>query len=108
MRAMGGATKPPARCCSKSHRICQIRPSTKPIAIATEIPAENAHHVHVPRELRRRALHALRREFPDHDWSTAKPGAQIALSGPDTFARVMRALTGIFLRGERGDNDGNG
>ena len=37
MRAMGGATKPPARCCSKSHRICQIRPSTKPIAIATEI-----------------------------------------------------------------------
>jgi hypothetical protein len=37
MRAMGGAAKPPARCCSKSHRICQIRPSTKPIAIATEI-----------------------------------------------------------------------
>jgi hypothetical protein len=37
MRAMGGAVKPPARCCSKSHRICQIRPSTKPIAIATEI-----------------------------------------------------------------------
>jgi predicted RNase H-like HicB family nuclease len=34
---MGGATKPPPRCCSKSHRICQIRPSTKPIAIATEI-----------------------------------------------------------------------
>jgi hypothetical protein len=29
--------KSPARCCSKSHRICQIRPSTKPIAIATEI-----------------------------------------------------------------------
>ena len=37
MRAMGGAAKPPARCCSKSDRICQIRPSTKPIAIATEI-----------------------------------------------------------------------
>jgi hypothetical protein len=37
MRAMGGAVKPPARCCAKSHRICQIRPSTKPIAIATEI-----------------------------------------------------------------------
>jgi hypothetical protein len=34
---MGGAAKSPARCCSKSHRICQIRPSTKPIAIATEI-----------------------------------------------------------------------
>ncbi len=37
MRAMGGAVKPPARCCSKSHRICQIRPSMKPIAIAIEI-----------------------------------------------------------------------
>ena len=37
MRAMGGAAKLPARCCSKSDRICQIRPSTKPIAIATEI-----------------------------------------------------------------------
>ena len=37
MRAMGGAAKPPVRCCSKSDRICQIRPSTKPIAIATEI-----------------------------------------------------------------------
>jgi hypothetical protein len=37
MRAMGGAEKPPSRRCSKSHRICQIRPSTKPIAIATEI-----------------------------------------------------------------------
>jgi len=34
---MGGAVKPPTRSCSKSHRICQIRPSTKPIAIATEI-----------------------------------------------------------------------
>jgi len=30
MRAVGGS-------CSKSHRICQIRPSTKPIAIATEV-----------------------------------------------------------------------
>ena len=37
MRATGGAVKPPARSCSKSHRICQIRPSTKPIAIASEI-----------------------------------------------------------------------
>jgi hypothetical protein len=37
MRAMGGAVKPPTRSCSKSRRICQIRPSTKPIAIATEI-----------------------------------------------------------------------
>ena len=37
MRAIGGAAKSPARCCSKSDRICQIRPSTKPIAIATEI-----------------------------------------------------------------------
>jgi hypothetical protein len=37
MWAMGGAVKPPARCCSKSHRICQMRPSMKPIAIATEI-----------------------------------------------------------------------
>src|SRR5262249_29773535 len=37
MRATGGAVKPPARCSSKSHRICQIRPSIKPIAIATEI-----------------------------------------------------------------------
>jgi hypothetical protein len=26
-----------ARCFSKSHRICQIRPSTKPIAIAIDI-----------------------------------------------------------------------
>lgn len=30
MRAVDGS-------CSKSHRICQIRPSTKPIAIATEV-----------------------------------------------------------------------
>jgi len=37
MRATRGAVKPPARSCSKSHRICQIRPSTKPIAIASEI-----------------------------------------------------------------------
>jgi hypothetical protein len=37
MRAMGGAVKPPSRCSSKSHRICQIRPSMKPTAIATEI-----------------------------------------------------------------------
>ena len=37
MWATGGAVKPPARCCSKSHRICQMRPSMKPIAIATEI-----------------------------------------------------------------------
>jgi hypothetical protein len=37
MWAMGGAVKPPSRCCSKSHRICQMRPSMKPIAIATEI-----------------------------------------------------------------------
>src|SRR5215471_11780190 len=37
MRATGGAVNPPARSCSMSHRICQIRPSTKPIAIATEI-----------------------------------------------------------------------
>jgi hypothetical protein len=34
---MGGAVKPPARSCSRSHRICQMRPSIKPIAIATEI-----------------------------------------------------------------------
>jgi hypothetical protein len=37
MRAMGGGVKSPVRSCSKSHRICQIRPSTKPTAIATEI-----------------------------------------------------------------------
>src|SRR5262249_3154193 len=37
MRAMGGTVKWPARCCSRSDRICQIRPSTKPIAIANEI-----------------------------------------------------------------------
>jgi hypothetical protein len=37
MRAMGGSVKPPARCCSNSHRICQMRPSMKPIPIATEI-----------------------------------------------------------------------
>jgi hypothetical protein len=37
MRATGGAVKPPARSCSRSHRICQIRPITKPTAIATEI-----------------------------------------------------------------------
>ena len=37
MRAIGGAVKLTARCSAKSHRICQIRPSTKPIAIATEI-----------------------------------------------------------------------
>jgi hypothetical protein len=68
---------------------------------ADPAPAENARHVHVPRELRRRALYALRREFPDHDWGTAKPGAQLELNEPDAYARVMRALTGIFLRGER-------
>src|SRR5262249_538927 len=34
---MGGTAKWPARCCSRSDRICQIRPSTKPIAIANEI-----------------------------------------------------------------------
>jgi hypothetical protein len=32
MRAMGGGVKSPVRSCSKSHRICQIRPSTKPEA----------------------------------------------------------------------------
>jgi len=37
MRAMGGAVKLTARSCAKSHRICQIRPSTKPITMATEI-----------------------------------------------------------------------
>src|SRR5215472_14022606 len=37
MRATGGAANPPARCCSKSHRICQIRPSMKLIPIATPI-----------------------------------------------------------------------
>jgi hypothetical protein len=37
MRAMGGAVKPPERCSSKSHRICEMRPSMKPIAIATPI-----------------------------------------------------------------------
>jgi hypothetical protein len=34
---MVGGVKSSARSCSKSHRICQIRPSTKPTAIATEI-----------------------------------------------------------------------
>ena len=34
MRGIGGAVNPTARCCSKSYRICQIRPSAKPIAIA--------------------------------------------------------------------------
>jgi hypothetical protein len=34
---MGGAVKTPARSCSRSQRICQIRPSTNPIAIATAI-----------------------------------------------------------------------
>jgi hypothetical protein len=33
--AMGGAVKPPARSCSRSNRICQIRPSTKLTAIAS-------------------------------------------------------------------------
>jgi hypothetical protein len=37
MRAVGGAVKSPACCCSRSDRICQIRPSMKPIAIATPI-----------------------------------------------------------------------
>jgi hypothetical protein len=37
MRAMGGAVKLLSRCSSKSHRICQIRPSMKPTAIANEI-----------------------------------------------------------------------
>jgi hypothetical protein len=37
MRATGGAVKQPACSCARSHRICQIRPSTKPTAIATEI-----------------------------------------------------------------------
>ena len=31
MRAIGGAVNPTARCSSKSYRICQIRPSAKPI-----------------------------------------------------------------------------
>jgi len=37
LRATGGAVKLVARPSSKSHRICQILPSTKPTAIATEI-----------------------------------------------------------------------
>jgi hypothetical protein len=37
MRAVGGALRSPACCCSRSDRICQIRPSMKPIAIATPI-----------------------------------------------------------------------
>jgi hypothetical protein len=34
---MVGGVKSSARSCSKSHRICQIRPSTKPTAIAAKI-----------------------------------------------------------------------
>jgi len=37
MLAVGGALKSPAYCCSRSDRICQIRPSMNPIAIATPI-----------------------------------------------------------------------